>query len=222
MASIKAAIQAAAAGAINSPVEMAGRIDPSSPSDQDMLDALTAFLLSRSPTGPRPPEPNAPPPQPPALDAQTLANIAIGANVFFGRTASTAPLLAQGKACVSCHPPPAFTDNRVRTNVLNPAAAFDFGFPPNGGPADTGAAFITGDPTQVGHFKTPSLHFFYPDAEPFMHNGIFGSESKLFEFYQKSLGFRLASGESTGLHYWLQNCPKGIGRPAAAIPPECN
>jgi len=75
---------------------------------------------------------------------------------------------------------------------------------------------------QVGHFKTPSLHHFYPDAEPFMHDGIFGRESNLFKFYERSLGFRLASGESTGLHYWLQNCPKGIGRPALATPPECN
>ena len=236
--SIKAAIQSAAKGAINSPMEMGGSIntDPATnptgaAADQAKLDALTAFLIHRSPTAPPPPNPNEPPPQPPMIDPATLARIKTGADVFFGRSASTQVLVQNGTTCASCHPPPFFTDNTVRTNILNPDAAWDFGFPlPGGGtgPQDVGAGLATvADPTssrsaQVGHFKTPSLHHFYPDAEPFMHDGIFGRESNLFKFYERSLGFRLASGESTGLHYWLQNCPKGIGRPALATPPECN
>jgi hypothetical protein len=215
MASIKAAIQSAAVGAITSPVEMAGTFNPSDPVDQEKMTSLVAFLVSRSPT-----QPSTEPGTPPMLDVDTANNVRIGAAVFFGRSASTQALLAQGKACVSCHPAPAFTDNLLRTNVLNPSAAFDFGFP--SGPSDTGAAFITGDPGLTGFFKTPSLHHFYPNAEPFMHNGIFGSESKMFQFYEKSLGFKLGPGESTGLHYWLVNCPKGIGRSLSSIPPECN
>lgn len=62
---IAAAIQSAAKAAINSPVEMAGHIDPTHPSDQAKLDALTAFLISRSPTAPNPNEPPHPP-KPPA------------------------------------------------------------------------------------------------------------------------------------------------------------
>ncbi len=232
VASIKQAIHSAASGAINSPVEMAGHIDPANnPADKAKLDALTAFLISRSPTAPPPPNPSEPPPQPPTLDPQTLANIAIGANVFFGRAASTAPLLAAGKACVSCHTLPFFTDNQVRTNILNPDAAFDFGFPQRGGgtgPQDRGAGFTTvTDPTtgrsvRVGTFKTPSLHRFYPDGEPAFHSGIFDEDGRVFRFYQKSLGFTLAPGESTGLHYWIVNCPRGPQRPPSAIPPECN
>ena len=226
--SIKAAIQSAAKGAINSPMEMGGSIntDPATnptgaAADQAKLDALTAFLIHRSPTAPPPPNPNEPPPQPPMIDPATLARIKTGADVFFGRSASTQVLVQNGTTCASCHPPPFFTDNQVRTNVLNPAAVFDFGFPPFGGPADPGAAFMTGNPSQTGHFKTPSLHHFYPDAEPFMHSGIFGRESRLFEFYQISLGFVLTGEEKTGLHYWLQNCLKGPHRHPASLAPTC-
>ena len=79
----------------------------------------------------------------------------------------------------------------------------------------------TGRSVQVGTFKTPSLHHFYPDGQPSLHNGIFAEDGRLFRFYERSLGFTLAPGESTGLHYWLVNCPRGIGRPAALTPPEC-
>ena len=201
LASIRAAIQSAALGAILSPVELAG-----TGATQDQLDALTAYLLSISPMQPV----SEPPLNPPTFEQGTLDRIAIGKQVFFGKG-----------QCSICHPPPFFTDNQVRTNVLNPAAVFDFGFPPFGGPADPGAAFMTGNPSQTGHFKTPSLHRFYPDAEPFMHSGIFGRESRLFEFYQISLGVVLTGEEKTGLHYWLQNCPQGPHRHPASLAPTC-
>jgi hypothetical protein len=258
--SIIAAIQSAARGAINSPVEMNGLIDPTNPADQAKLDALAAFLLSRSPTAPNPNEvipPSMPPslaqllkkfgidPNDPdaqedlaeaqareaAMQAQTSANIKRGADVFFGRSTSTQGLLAAGKACVSCHVPPFFTDNKIRTNILNPDAAFDFGFLQSDGtvgPEDPGAGLTTvtdpatGRSVQVGTFKTPSLHRFYPDGEPSLHSGIFANDDRLFNFYQKSLGFTLAPGESTGLHYWLVNCPQGPQRNPATIPAECN
>lgn len=227
-ASIIAAIKSAATGAINSPVEMAGNIDPNDPVDQAKLAALAAFVISRSPTTP---DPQATPPPPPTLDAETLARIKTGADVFFGRSVSTQGLLAAGKTCVSCHVPPFFTDNKVRTNVLHPDAAYDFGFlQADGsiGPDDAGAGLtkvtdpVTGKSVQVGTFKTPSLHRFYPDGEPALHSGIFATDGRLFRFYEKSLGFTLGPGESTGLHYWLVNCPQGPARNPLAIPAECN
>jgi cytochrome c peroxidase len=207
---------------------MAGHIDPTQPADQAKLDALTAFLLSRSPTAPNLSE--TPRPATPD-DAATLARIKTGADVFFGRAASTQPLLATGKACASCHVPPFFTDNNVRTNILHPDAAYDSGFPRADGmtgPQDAGAGLttvtdpLTGKSVRVGTFKTPSLHRFYPDGQPSLHSGIFAEDDRLFQFYEKSLGFKLAAGESTGLHYWLVNCPQGPQRHPASIPAECN
>jgi cytochrome c peroxidase len=251
-ASIIAAIKSAATGAINSPVEMAGHIDPNNPVDQAKLAALAAFVISRSPTTPDPHAAPPPPPSPPTLDptdpdaaadaaeaaaraaaadAATLARIKTGADVFFGRSVSTQGLLAAGKACVSCHVPPFFTDNKIRTNVLHPDAAYDFGFrQANGssGPDDAGAGLttvtdpVTGKSVQVGTFKTPSLHHFYPDGEPALHSGIFAEDGRLFHFYETSLGFTLGPGESTGLHYWLVNCPQGPARNPFTIPAECN
>jgi Di-haem cytochrome c peroxidase len=227
-ASIIAAIKSAAIDAINSPVEMAGHVDPNASGDRDKLAALAAFVISRSPISP---EPLAAPPSPPTQDAATLARIKTGADVFFGRSPSTQGLLAAGKACASCHVPPFFTDNKIRTNVLHPDAAYDFGFRQgdgSSGPDDVGAGLttvtdpVTGKSVQVGTFKTPSLHNFYPDGQPALHSGIFAEDGRLFHFYEKSLGFTLGEGESTGLHYWLVNCPKGPARNPLAIPAECN
>ncbi|HWW88296.1 MAG TPA: cytochrome c peroxidase [Vicinamibacterales bacterium] len=251
-ASIIAAIKHAAIGAINSPVEMRGQVDPKDQTDAAKLSALAAFIMSRSHTTPPPNQkpPSAPPPpkllnpndtdaaadlaeeiaEQQAEHAATLARIKTGADVFFGRSESTKGLLDAGKACVSCHKPPFFTDNKVRTNIMNPEAAFDFGFAHKDGstgPQDPGAGLVTvtdsatGKSVQVGTFKTPSLHRFYPDGEPAFHSGIFADDDRLFQFYQKSLGFTLASGESTGLHYWLVNCPQGPDRNPLAIPVEC-
>ncbi|MBI1848331.1 MAG: hypothetical protein HY294_03780 [Candidatus Rokubacteria bacterium] len=259
-ASIIAAIQSAAKGAINSPNEMGGHVDSANSVDQAKLDALAAFLISRSPTAPdttAPPPASAPPsqaelfkkfgidPNDPdaaadlaealarqaAQRAATLQRVKTGADVFFGRSASTQALLAAGQACVSCHTPPFFTDNKVRTNVRHPDAAYDFGFPQvsgGPGPQDVGAGLTTvndpatGKSVQVGTFKTPSLHRFYPDGEPALHSGVFADDNALFRFYEKSLGFKLGPGEATGLHYWLVNCPQGPQRNPAVIPAECN
>jgi len=230
-ASIIAAIISAATSAINSPVEMGGQIDPNDSVGKARLAALAAFVISRSPTTP---DPQAAPPSsldPNALDATTLARIKTGADVFFGRSASTQGLLAVGTTCASCHAPPFFTDNKIRTNVLHPDAAYDFGFlqaDGSSGPEDAGAGLttvtdpITGKSAQVGTFKTPSLHNFYPDGEPALHSGIFAEDGRLFHFYEKSLGFQLGAGESTGLHYWLVNCPRGPARNPFKIPAECN
>lgn len=226
-ASVIAGIKSAAVGAINSPVEMAGRIDVNDPADQAKLSALAAFIISRSPTAPNP---NAAPASPVPLPAETLQRIKTGGDVFFGRSESTKGLLQAGKACVGCHPAPFFTDNEVRTNVLHPDAAYDFGFQHADGsigPVDPGAGLVTvsdaatDTSVQVGTFKTPSLHRFYPDGEPALHGGIFADDGRLFRFYEKSLGFTLAPGESTGLHYWMVFCPQGPERNPSTIHPEC-
>ena len=203
-AALRAGIQTAIIGAITSPLEMNGQ-----PPTQSQLDALTAFLLSRSPTTPPP----GTPPPPPPLDQLTLARIALGRDVFFGNTPSTQGLKATGTTCADCHPRPFFTDHKIRTNVLHPSAQFNLG-------PDEGAGFVGTGP--VDAFKTPSLHHFYPDIEPvFMHSGTFGMESALFRFYETSLGFTMTDAERTGLHYWLLNCPKGPDRDPASLPPTC-
>lgn len=194
LASIRNAIKSAALAAILSPVEMQGS---SSAVTNAKLDALAAFLISRSPTAPGPEQPA------PATFAQELLDqIAVGRGVFFGKG-----------QCSMCHPPPFFTDNHIRTNVVNPSARFDFSGDRGAGAVGTGHA---------GEFKTPSLHHFYPKAQPFMHNGGLGEQdAQLFRFYQISLGMILTGQEQTGLHYWLQNCPKGPGRHPVTLPSTC-
>jgi cytochrome c peroxidase len=226
--SIIAAIQSAAVDAINSPAEMGGSIDPLDPVDQAKLDAVAAFLMSRSPTAP----PATPPSRRPrALPLRERQRIKVGADVFFGRSASTQGLLAAGKACVSCHMPPFFTDNKVQTNVLHPDAAYDFGFAQRDGsrgPQDIGAGLTavadpaTGRSVQVGTFKTPSLHLFYPDGHPALHSGVFADDDTLFRFYERSLQFTLGPGEALALHTWLLDCPRGPNRHPSDIPQECN
>ena len=225
--SIIAAIQSAAVGAINSPAEMGGHVDPMNPVDKAKLDALAAFLISRSPTAP----PATSPSRARILPLTERQRIKTGADVFFGRSDSTQGLLAAGKACVSCHTPPFFTDNKVQTNVLHPDAAYDFGFAQNNGssgPQDIGAGLttvtdpMTGRSVQVGTFKTPSLHLFYPDGHPAMHGGVFADDDAMFRFYEKSLQFKLGPGEALALHTWLLDCPRGPNRLPSQIPVECN
>lgn len=204
-AALRAGIQAAITAAITSPLEMHGR-----PPTRAQLEALTAFLLTLSPTQPSPHEP---PPPPPALEQTTLEQIARGREVFFGNTPSTQGLKAKGTTCADCHPRPFFTDNKIQTNVLHPSAQFPLG-------PDAGAGFV--ETGQVGAFKTPSLHHFSPDIEPvFMHSGTFGVVSALFRFYEMSLGFSMTEAERAGLHSWLLHCPKGPTLAPASLPPTC-
>jgi cytochrome c peroxidase len=192
--SIRVAIMRAAFGAIISPVEMQGSLSSLS---LGQFQALAAFLISRSPTAPGPETPT-----PAQFSRDTLDRVAVGRDVFFGKG-----------QCSTCHPAPFFTDHRIRSNVVNPVARFDFSGDRGAGAVGTGGA---------GEFKTPSLHNFYPVASPFMHDGGLGErESQLFRFYQKSLGFTLTSEEQTGLHYWLQNCPQGAGRHPLTLPSTC-
>ena len=194
LVSIRNAIKSAAFAAIVSPLEMHGS---ASAVTNAKLDALAAFLISRSPTAPGPEQP-----APAPVSQDLLDRIASGRDVFFGKG-----------LCSTCHPAPFFTDNHIRTNVVNPAAQFDFSGDRGAGAVGTG---------RVGEFKTPSLHHFYPNAQPFMHNGGLGEKDvQLFRFYQTSLGMTLTGQEQTGLHYWLQNCPKGPERAPATLPSTC-
>ena len=194
LASIRTAIKSAALAAILSPLEMQG---VESAVTTAKLDALAAFLISHSPTAPGGEQP-----APVSVSQEVLDRIALGRDVFFGKG-----------QCSMCHPAPFFTDNHIRTNVVNPSAQFDFSGDRGAGAVGTG---------RVGEFKTPSLHHFYPNARPFMHNGGLGEQDvQLFRFYQTSLGMTLTGQEQTGLHYWLQNCPKGPGRDPATLPSTC-
>lgn len=200
-ASVRAAIKAAAQGAILSPREMRGTAVT-----DDQLESLAAFLIPRSlvKPGPSAKQPLADlsglTPEEQAKAQATLARIATGQTVFFGKG-----------QCTNCHPAPFFTDNTIRTNVLSPDVAFDV-LP------DPGRGFITGNPTENGQFKTPSLHHFYPTGAPFMHDGGLATDSQVFRFYQQSLGFTLTGPETTGLRYWLVHCARG---PFALVPSTC-
>ena len=200
-ASVRAAVKAAAQGAILNALEMRGTTVT-----DDQLESLATFLIRRSLVKPSPtavqPLSNLANLTPEQLAAAlaTLDRIATGQTVFFGKG-----------QCTACHPAPFFTDNTIRTNVLNPDVVHDV-LP------DPGRGFITGNAAENGLFKTPSLHHFYPTGAPFMHNGGLATEGQLVRFYEKSLGFTLTGQERTGLHYWLVNCARG---PFALVPPTC-
>lgn len=177
-------IQDAARAAILSPTEMNGRSVT-----EEQLDALAALVLSLAHPDPEP----TPSPPPPAPSPQTLALIALGKEVFFGKG-----------TCTTCHPAPNFTINAIATNQVS--ANFS-------GNTDRGAGFVgTG---ADGHFKVPSLLFFGA-GEPFMHAGVLARLPQLLRFYNKSLGLNLTGRELTGLEYWLRNCldPRKSPRPS--------
>jgi len=106
-----ACLQQATFGAINSPLEMGGRVNPNA-GGQAQLDAIAAFLLSLRP----------PPPQPGADPAA----VARGRDLFL-----------RPDACIRCHSGPNLTDNQVHNHGIpdddpgaglvgtGPAGAFD-------------------------------------------------------------------------------------------------
>lgn len=82
--------------------------------------------------------------------------------------------LFRGKAmCVTCHTPPALTDNAFH-NIGTPAA----------GPLkeDLGRFDVTKDEADKGKFKTPSLYNSASFAF-FMHDGVFSKMSQVIEHY---------------------------------------
>lgn len=82
-----------------------------------------------------------------------------GADIFFRRG-----------HCVDCHRDPLFADHAIRNNGLDMA------------PADPGYGGISGDPAQIGKFKTPTLRNIEVTG-PYMHDGRFATLEEVVDFY---------------------------------------
>lgn len=135
-------IASAILSAVSSPHEMEG--DPSEVSNDELL-ALTAFLKLQS-------HARLPQPDPdeyfrvltPADGERVLTKQ--GADCFFGRKASCVGTgNAEGFTCATCHPTWDLTTHEVRTNVLHPDAAWDFGPAPLYMDADADGAISGAD-----------------------------------------------------------------------------
>jgi cytochrome c peroxidase len=77
--------------------------------------------------------------------------------------------------CASCHATDLFSDDSFRNNGLS----FSF-------EADSGRAHITGQATDVGHFKVPSLRNVARTA-PYMHDGRFQTLPQVLDHYERGV-----------------------------------
>ncbi|MEH6548481.1 MAG: cytochrome c peroxidase [Pseudomonadales bacterium] len=95
--------------------------------------------------------------------------------------------------CSECHTPPLFTNQEMAV----------IGTPDTDGmPFDTGQAAITGDASQRGSFKVPSIRNIALTA-PYMHSGKFTSLRDTVEFYTLGRGHAVPEGESLNIHWHI-------------------
>lgn len=95
--------------------------------------------------------------------------------------------------CAECHTPPLFTNQQIAV----------LGTPePEGHPFDPGAAGVTGDSSQRGGFKVPSLRNIALSA-PYMHSGRFATLREAAAFYTGGRGHALPEGEHLSLHWHI-------------------
>lgn len=95
--------------------------------------------------------------------------------------------------CAECHTPPLFTNQQ--TAVIGTPE-------PDGQPRDIGAEAISGDPSQRGGFRVPSLRNITKTA-PYMHSGRFETLRETVEFYTKGRGHAVPSGEILNIHWHI-------------------
>lgn len=95
--------------------------------------------------------------------------------------------------CAECHTPPLFTNQQIAV----------IGTPePDGLPLDAGAQIPTGDATQRGGFKVPSLRNIALTA-PYMHSGKFTTLRAAAEFYTRGRGHAVPKGETLAIHWHI-------------------
>jgi cytochrome c peroxidase len=95
--------------------------------------------------------------------------------------------------CAECHTPPLFTNEEVAV----------IGTPePEGHPFDPGREAVTGDRSQRGGFKVPSLRNASLTA-PYMHSGRFESLRETVGFYTGGRGHAVPDGEDLYLHWHI-------------------
>ena len=95
--------------------------------------------------------------------------------------------------CAECHTPPLFSNQQIAV----------LGTPePEGRPLDPGAAAVSGDASQRGGFKVPSLRNVALTA-PYMHSGRFATLRDAAEFYTGGRGHAVPAGEKLSLHWHI-------------------
>lgn len=95
--------------------------------------------------------------------------------------------------CAECHTPPLFTNQQIAV----------IGTPePDGLPLDAGAQVASGDATQRGGFKVPSLRNIALTA-PYMHSGRFATLREAAEFYTLGRGHAVPKGEKLAIHWHI-------------------
>jgi cytochrome c peroxidase len=95
--------------------------------------------------------------------------------------------------CAECHTPPAFTNQQVAV----------LGTPePEGQALDSGVQGVTGDASQRGGFKVPTLRNIELSA-PYMHSGRFKTLREAAEFYTGGRGHAVPPGEKLSLHWHI-------------------
>ncbi len=95
--------------------------------------------------------------------------------------------------CAECHTPPLFTNQQVAI----------IGTPdPAGLPFDAGEGELTGDPTQRGGFKVPSLRNI-DTTSPYMHSGNFKDLREAVDFYTKGRGHAVPDNEQLSIHWHI-------------------
>jgi cytochrome c peroxidase len=95
--------------------------------------------------------------------------------------------------CAECHTPPLFTNQQIAV----------IGTPePKGLAYDIGAQKPTGDASQRGGFKVPSLRNIELTA-PYMHSGRFATLREAAEFYTGGRGHAVPEGEEVLIHWHI-------------------
>lgn len=95
--------------------------------------------------------------------------------------------------CAECHTPPLFSNQQVAV----------IGMPqPKGRPFDVGAQAISGESTQRGGFKVPSLRNVTKTA-PYSHSGRFSTLHETVEFYTLGRGHAVPKNEKLTLHWHI-------------------
>ncbi|MBQ0796370.1 cytochrome c peroxidase [Zhongshania sp.] len=95
--------------------------------------------------------------------------------------------------CAECHTPPAFTNQQVAV----------IGTPePEGAALDPGVQAITGDVSQRGGFRVPTLRNIELTA-PYMHSGRFKTLRETVAFYTGGRGHAVPKGEHLSLHWHI-------------------
>jgi len=95
--------------------------------------------------------------------------------------------------CAECHTPPLFTNQEMAV----------IGTPePEGLPFDKGEGALTGDPTQRGAFRVPTLRN-VANTAPYMHSGRFADLRDAVKFYTQGRGHAVAEGERLSLHWHI-------------------